>query len=64
MLLNKMDGRNTRKNWNEFGRAEGCDTGKKTMEEVLFDHRSELTAQGNKVEIMSQYGMDGKLISL
>ena len=36
---NKMDGRNTRKNCNEFGEAEGCDTGKKTMEGVLFGHR-------------------------
>ena len=36
---NKMDGRNTRKNRNEFGRAEECDNGKKAMEEVLYDHR-------------------------
>ena len=36
---NKMNGRNTRKNGNEFGRVEGGDNGKKAMEEVLYDHR-------------------------
>ena len=35
----KMDGRNTRKNWKEFGKVEGGDNGKKTMEEVHHDDR-------------------------
>ena len=35
----KVDGRDTRNNWNEFGRTKRCDGGKNEMEKLDHDGR-------------------------